>query len=47
MENQVKKREQLKEYKVGNKYKDISKKSRKKKKEKFETQVTKYKYTIS
>jgi len=32
MENNVKEREQLKEYKVGNKYKDISIKSREKKK---------------
>jgi len=32
MENNVKKREQLKEYKVGNKYKDISIKSRERKK---------------
>jgi len=32
MENQVKKREQLKEYKVGNKYKDISIKRRERKK---------------
>jgi len=32
MENKVKRREQLKEYKVGNKYKDISIKSRERKK---------------